>query len=214
MAACVATLPLSSSSSEWTSSLPYSTLRQGWGAYNPTPAPPPQQKPRLRLPLLAAESSAFRFTTDERTSQKPRSLPIPAAPTTPAPAPAPVRTGRKRSPSFSAGPGLSLAASSSINAPSPPPCLTRPSLSPPPPPPAPQSPGQQQVPPFLLRTYPTPDARKRLVARSLLRIHAVGRPRPPCAFPCARGRQSPENGYEDECGGRGYVPSRLSGECA
>ncbi|KAJ7675143.1 hypothetical protein B0H17DRAFT_1081556, partial [Mycena rosella] len=76
---------------------------------------------------------------------------------------------------------------------------------------------------FHARHYPTPDARARLLARTLLnRIHAVGRPRSPYASlssPYARSA-SPYvggggrlcNGYESESGARGYVPSRLS-EC-
>ncbi|KAF7329640.1 hypothetical protein MKEN_00227000 [Mycena kentingensis (nom. inval.)] len=193
----------------------------------------PVAKPRLRLPLLAAEPASAPLA-----AKQPRSLYIPAPPTTAPPAPAPepspstsavspspvvvVRPGRKRSPSFSAGPGCTLADAAA----SPPSIsLVRPSLSPPrgrcPPPslqpiPASDTELEQQaqatrVPPFLARAYPTPDARKRLVARSLLRIHAVGRPRPPCAFPSGR---RCENGYENECGGRGYVPSPLSLACS
>ncbi|KAJ6498450.1 hypothetical protein C8R47DRAFT_1111792 [Mycena vitilis] len=157
--------------------------------------------------------------------------------------------GRRRAPSFSAGAntpraaamGLSMAFTGSSsssshnsphnsssyggnslsNAPSPAPSLCRQRVSPPASPtPAPAVPLAPS--PFHARHYPTPDARARLLARTLLnRIHAVGRPRSACSFSSSpytskhvgekRGR-SAVNGYESECGGRGYVPSRLS-EC-
>ncbi|KAJ7232043.1 hypothetical protein B0H12DRAFT_1145964 [Mycena haematopus] len=96
--------------------------------------------------------------------------------------------------------------------PSPAPSLSRGALTPrssPSAPPSSSRPDTASAPtPFHARHYPTPDARARLLARTLLtRIHPVGRPRS-----CASQLASRTNGYENECGGRGYVPSRLS-EC-
>ncbi|KAJ7684232.1 hypothetical protein DFH06DRAFT_1155076 [Mycena polygramma] len=153
--------------------------------------------------------------------------------------------GRRRAPSFSAGANTPRAAAMSLsmaftgsssssssygsggsslsNAPSPAPSLCRLRVSPPSSPTPTPAPAVPLAPtPFHARHYPTPDARARLLARTLLnRIHAVGRPRS-CSFsspysspysssPYSKGGRS-ANGYESECGGRGYVPSRLS-EC-
>ncbi|KAK7036072.1 hypothetical protein R3P38DRAFT_2910438 [Favolaschia claudopus] len=146
--------------------------------------------------------------------------------------PSPAPTGRRRSPSFSAGSSppsaprtlatlssltLACTSSSSSASGSPAPSLSRPALTrscKSAPCAAPPTPGAPT--PFHARHYPTPDARARLLARTLLnRIHAVGRPRSP--YGCARSVSASSslyggNGYENECGGRGYVPSRLS-EC-
>ncbi|KAF7331277.1 hypothetical protein MKEN_00004800 [Mycena kentingensis (nom. inval.)] len=104
---------------------------------------------------------------------------------------------RPRAPSFSAGSGVRYSYTSS-GASLPRRTTTAPALTP-----APLVPGAPS--PFLARHYPTSEARTALLARTLLhRIHAVGRPRSPYASSC--------NGYESECGGRAYVPSRLS-EC-
>ncbi|KAJ7221340.1 hypothetical protein GGX14DRAFT_429447 [Mycena pura] len=142
------------------------------------------------------------------------SSPLPSS----SPAPSPSPTGRRRSPSFSAGsPSLSafgarvplpLSALSSLSTlltlPSPAPSLSRaaPTMA------AATVPGAPS--PFLARHYPTPDARERLLARTLLhRIHAVGRPR--SLYSCSSSSRL-KNGYENECGAREYIPSRLS-EC-
>ncbi|KAJ6566999.1 hypothetical protein B0H19DRAFT_1139103 [Mycena capillaripes] len=152
--------------------------------------------------------------------------------------------GRRRAPSFSAGSGtplpqrgtplalatlsaLSVSPSNSLgppshshsysqslaSAPSPAPSLIRRSAAPPSRTEAPTVRGAPT--PFHARHYPTPDARARLLARTLLnRIHAVGRPRSlpsSCSSAYSKGGRT-SNGYESECGGRGYTPSRLS-EC-
>ncbi|KAJ6566995.1 hypothetical protein B0H19DRAFT_1067248 [Mycena capillaripes] len=82
------------------------------------------------------------------------------------------------------------------------------------PPPRTETPTVRGAPtPFHARHYPTSDARARLLARTLLnRIHAVGRPRSlpsSCSSAYSKGGRT-SNGYESECGGRGYTPSRLS----
>ncbi|KAF7353941.1 hypothetical protein MVEN_01080400 [Mycena venus] len=143
-------------------------------------------------------------------------LPPAAAPASPSPP-----TGRRRAPSFSAGSGAALPRTRDVSslssltlssqlcsAPSPAPSLTRIA------PPQAQAKAKPEAPPvplaptpFHARHYPTPDARARLLARTLLnRIHAVGRPR--SMYSCSAYAKT--NGYESECGSRGYVRSRLS----
>ncbi|KAJ7675148.1 hypothetical protein B0H17DRAFT_1207884 [Mycena rosella] len=199
------------------------------GPLRPAPGPAPkQQRPALRLPALASDLPARRFDpfADElvpSTSQNtppPRGRPLtplvvasPApTPSPAAPAPAPAIKGRRRAPSFSAGCPRSASTSTILlSTPIPPSRVT-----------TPVAPVAGAPTPFHARHYPTPDARARLLARTLLnRIHAVGRPRSPYASlssPYSRSA-SPYagggglcNGYESECGARGYVPSRLS-EC-
>ncbi|KAJ7148599.1 hypothetical protein C8R46DRAFT_533927 [Mycena filopes] len=183
-----------------------------------TTAPPQPQKPRLRLATAAPVPVVARFdpfaeddpvavaSTSALPSQSQNTPPHahhgPLTITVPTPAPAVEgghgRVGRRRSPSFSAGtprpnaPLSTLSALSLAASPSPAPSLTRGrSPSPPKPPPI----VEEQVPtvamapsPFHARHYPTPDARARLLARTLLnRIHAVGRPRGPHGlYSCAR----------------------------
>ncbi|KAF7359012.1 hypothetical protein MSAN_01241900 [Mycena sanguinolenta] len=111
------------------------------------------------------------------------------------------------------------ASGSLASAPSPPPSLTRSlpsSRAASPAPSASSSAVKSDAPtPFHARHYSTPDARARLLARTLLnRIHAVGRPRS-CssqlrASAQLSGSSKSKDGYENECGGRGYIPSRLS----
>ncbi|KAJ7878554.1 hypothetical protein B0H14DRAFT_3435552 [Mycena olivaceomarginata] len=105
------------------------------------------------------------------------------------------------------------------SAPSPAPSLARSrSPQPPPPPPAPSTGVANAPSAFHARHYPTPDARARLLARTLLtRIHAVGRPRGASAafHSCAKSASASSsrksvNGCESARGP--YVPSRLR-EC-
>ncbi|KAJ7494242.1 hypothetical protein B0H11DRAFT_2003822, partial [Mycena galericulata] len=215
--------------------------------FSPTPtpqsaAPAPTQKPRLRLPVLPtteseklptrrfdpfADEPPFASSSSSQNTPPPRGRPLtPLAISTSPP------TGRRRAPSFSAGtprPAASLSTLSSLtaSASSPAPSASRVLAS------QRLSTGaaSQTTPhvplaptPFHARHYPTPDARARLLARTLLnRIHAVGRPR--SLYSCssysrtapkrgagAWGAEQMQNGYEEECGGRGYVRSRLS-EC-
>ncbi|KAJ6500890.1 hypothetical protein C8R45DRAFT_979438 [Mycena sanguinolenta] len=117
--------------------------------------------------------------------------------------------------SSSSSPAAAYVYGGAASAPSPPPSLTRslPSSRAASPAPAASgsAPRSSDAPtPFHARHYPTPDARARLLARTLLnRIHAVGRRSPSIPRSCA-GAASKKSGYENECGGRGYVPSRLS----
>ncbi|KAJ7148612.1 hypothetical protein C8R46DRAFT_533994 [Mycena filopes] len=223
----------------WTASLPYNPL-QSDKVWNTTRIDMAPQKPRLRLATTAAialPTSRFDPFADEEQQHQPRAstsqnTPPPPShnghrgrPLTPltitVPAPAPAvegghnRVGRRRAPSFSAGtprPASPLSTLSALStlacAPSPAPSLTRvhPRTSSPSPPAVVGVPDVEGAPtPFHARHYPTPDARARLLARTLLnRIHAVGRPRAQCGMRA--------DGYESECGGRGYTPSRLS-EC-
>ncbi|KAJ7127501.1 hypothetical protein C8R43DRAFT_1027496 [Mycena crocata] len=189
----------------------------------------------------AHSTSKTRFDpfADEPVASTSQLPPPPAAQNTTA-APPPTR-GRRRAPSFSAGPNTprsacssptpspstskwSSSASSATWVPSPAPSLSRPALSSASSTSTSRSGGNTPlVPlaptPFHARHYPTPDARARLLARTLLnRIHAVGRPR--SLYSCSSSTYSRtrggcvkmEDGYESECGSRGYVPSRLS-EC-
>ncbi|KAJ6548150.1 hypothetical protein DFH09DRAFT_1169878 [Mycena vulgaris] len=227
---------VASSSSSWAQSLPYShstPMRPSSATWNTkfpsgldltldlpyTPASSSRgaapKRPVLRLalprfdpfadePPLPSASTSHHHQQSQNTPPRGRPLtplvvasasaPSPA----PAPAPAPVQ-GRRRAPSFSAGCPRSVVLSRAVPLP-----ISAPA---PPPAPAPAPPSVPLAPsPFHARHYPTPDARARLLARTLLnRIHAVGRPRSPYAS-CY------SNGYESECGARGYVPSRLS-EC-
>ncbi|KAJ7142056.1 hypothetical protein C8R43DRAFT_1016190 [Mycena crocata] len=186
-----------------------------------------KEKPRLRLPTLEftkLPSRRFDPFADEPTCAGTSQLP-PLPSQTAAQNMATRGRGRCRSSSFTAGPNtprsactsLTLSAFSSVWTPSPAPSLSRPRRA------SSTSPhGSTPVPavplaptPFHARHYPTPDARARLLARTLLnRIHAVGRPRSPyCSSsskPSAKGKV--HNGYESESGSREYVPSRLS-EC-
>ncbi|KAJ7041862.1 hypothetical protein C8F04DRAFT_1077510 [Mycena alexandri] len=191
-------------------------------------APPPSVEPTRRFDPFA-EDDAPVASSSQNTPPPSRGRPLtPLAITVPAPAPAVEggRVGRRRAPSFSAGtprPSAPLSTLSALScAPSPAPSLAR-ARSPPTDvvgsvsaPPVPMAPT-----PFHARHYPTSDARARLLARTLLnRIHAVGRPRSmyscgSSSSPYSRtsmGGCRVGNGYESECGGRGYVPSRLS-EC-
>ncbi|KAJ7675166.1 hypothetical protein B0H17DRAFT_1140480 [Mycena rosella] len=223
--ACVAPAP---SSSSWAHALPYldRPLRPAsanWNTkfpavspvalYAPLPAPTlPKQRPVLRLPALASDLPARRFdpfaddpvasTSQNTPPTRGRPLtplvvaspsPSPTTSTSAAPA-APAIKGRRRAPSFTAGCPRSASTSTIL-------------LSTPTPPPrsAALAPPVTGAPtPFHARHYPTPDARARLLARTLLhRIYAVGRPRSPYAslsLPSAGGGGLC-NGYESECAG-------------
>ncbi|KAJ7732574.1 hypothetical protein DFH07DRAFT_846338 [Mycena maculata] len=187
----------------------------------PAQSPAVQQKPRLRLPALASALPARRFdpfaddepvastsaATLENTPPTPRGRPLTPLVTSSALAPTTPVVGRRRAPSFSAGtprPAASLATLSTLSR------TTAPSACRPVPP-APIAEVKGAPTPFHARHYPTPDARARLLARTLLnRIHAVGRPR--SLYSCSSYSKTSRGGYEAEGGERGYVPSRLS-EC-
>ncbi|CAK5265196.1 unnamed protein product [Mycena citricolor] len=244
----MATITLTVLSSPWTP-LPLHTSGAAWNTKRsstltfdlpkatfytldaPKLAPPPPQKPRLKLLSLTAAPPSS--TSHEQQQQQPQRLPArrfdpfcedanaqnkpaaaPAVVAEPVSLPAaPVVRGRRRSPSFSAGSGCTRAslASMSLQLPSipssscsAPPRHTKPALAPQPGSPCPGAPT-----PYMARHYSSSDSRSRLLARTLLnRINAVGRPRSVCGS-----RAAPlGNGYEDECGGRPYIPTRLS-EC-
>ncbi|KAJ7100478.1 hypothetical protein C8R44DRAFT_809957 [Mycena epipterygia] len=221
-------MPLRPASATWNAKFPQGLDLDLSISSLPLPAPTPaarpskQQRPSLRLALSSSSVDALpsrRFdpfadepiasTSQNTPPAQPRGrAPTPTAAPSPSPAPAQPIVGRRRAPSFSAGSGS-------------PRCLASPSLFLSPAPRA-QTPAPAPAPlvplaptPFHARHYPTPDARARLLARTLLnRIHAVGRPRSLYSCSSYSRSKSPSlgNGYENECGSRGYVPSRLS-EC-
>ncbi|KAJ7618231.1 hypothetical protein B0H17DRAFT_1188712 [Mycena rosella] len=206
--------PLRPASATWNTKFPAASPA---ALYASLPAPTLKQRPALRLPALASDLPARRFdpfADDPAASTSQNTLPPRGRPLTPlivaSPSPtastsaAPAPEIKGRTPSFSADCPRSASTSIILSTPVPPPRAA-----------APAPPVAGAPTPFHARHYPTPDARARLLARTLLnRIHAVGRPRSPYASllsPYAAGGGLC-NGYESECGARGYVPSRLS-EC-
>ncbi|KAJ7061546.1 hypothetical protein C8F01DRAFT_1137727 [Mycena amicta] len=217
MAACLASSPV------WTplrpSSATWNTKDLSLSSY--------VSKPKLRLPTMGTTTTTPTpvcrfdpFADDDepprmRTHSTPRENIAPTPPAlsrgrTPTPlsisVPSSSIIGRRRGTSFSAGSGVRLSSLTSLSLcslPSPAPSVSRARAAP--------APVGHLVPgapsPFLARHYPTPDARCRLLARTLLhRIHAVGRPR------SVYSSSSCSNGYESESGAKPYIPSRLS-EC-